>query len=238
MKKETMWQISFGILFFLIPLFILMSNFWSIIFEPFVLTLDSMIYLILITIITCLSISFAIWRIKSFNHSNNVKDNQFRQLNMKIGSCLGSITDTGSEIFWKSDFCPFKEQYLRSMLEHSFILFKHGEIGNIYGPSPMTRRETDNDIEGITPRDVSFVSYGFQAQKTNLRTLGEFNSVNSILAILILYFPKTIDYRIMKRKKLIVGLIKSVIGTNPNILDLIPDKMVRIENEIQLISLF
>ncbi|MHA2246013.1 MAG: hypothetical protein ACXADY_13705 [Candidatus Hodarchaeales archaeon] len=229
MNKGTIWQIIIGILMLIILFMILFVDFWLPLLTDPSIPYSSIAFVILTLIILVVTAGAIVWKKYFSKSNNNTLESRFDARNMKLGLCLGSITNNGTKILERSDYCPFNEPQLHSMLEYSAVCVLHGDIGKIIGPFPMKSHE-----------EMHYISFGFQIPErvNDSENLGNFIQSGGVLGLFLLYYPVRLDSSILLKKKNIINSLKSGINNISHISELLPEKLARIEEEIQFFSLF
>ena len=235
MEKEKIPQTIVGIsvilCVFTIIIMTLFSDFWLPLLTNPSIPYDIIAYYLLLIMIVFIIVGIYIWK-KLFPKSiKNTVESQISTRNVKIGLCLGSLSKAGTRILGRSDYCPFTEPHLHSMLEYSAISVLHGDVGKIIGPFPM---------KSIFQEEMHYISFGFKnmVREDDSKNLENFITEGGILGIFLLYYPEQLDSSILLKKKLIINSFNSATNDITHVSDLIPEKLVRIEEDIQLISLF
>ncbi|MHA2031830.1 MAG: hypothetical protein ACW99A_20210 [Candidatus Kariarchaeaceae archaeon] len=229
MRKFNLWYIFIGSLFLLILILIFNSDFWNDVFNTPSFSVDTAVIILIFVFSTSIIIGVILWFNSRANFEKKGEKDRFRLSKTELGICLGSTTINGLTIQGKSKSCPFDDFLLVSMLEYSAVLYQHGEIGNIYGPFPLTKIETDDYLDKSSYEGINFISFGFK-MKTNIES--------EKLSILLFYYPDRYDESILVRKKRLNKLFQSIINTNLTISSFNQDKIDFIENEIRLITIF
>ncbi|MHA1931749.1 MAG: hypothetical protein ACW96X_04360 [Promethearchaeota archaeon] len=228
MRKGYFWYIFIGSLFLLILLLIFNAEFWKDVFNAPSFSGDTAVTILIFVFSTSLIIGIILW----INYRNNFGQKGDKDLYLhsktELGICLGSTTSNGLTIQGKSKGCPFDDFFLVSMLEYSAVLYQHGEIGNIYGPFPMTKIETNN-YSDTSYEGINFISFGF-----NVKT----NAKSEVLSILLFYYSERYDELIMARKNRLNNLLLSITNDHLTTSSFNQDKINYIENEIRLITVF
>ncbi|MFX1283636.1 MAG: hypothetical protein ACFFB5_08275 [Promethearchaeota archaeon] len=238
MKKGVIWSICFGLLFLMPFLLILFSDFWLGVFIPPAFSLENIIYILLLIFLSFLAIGLIIWR-KTSRESRKVESiKQFEPRAIEMGLCLGSITDDGLSIRGKTKSCPFNESVIQSMLEYCAVLYQHGEIETIYGPFPLTSIRMGEKKQGLPEEEMHFISFGFQVIDPTVKDTRMKIPSGGVLAVLLLYYPKKYESLIIMRKKHLINLFKSMMGTISDISVFNPEKLDHIENDIRVLSFF
>ncbi|MFW9996579.1 MAG: hypothetical protein ACFFD4_31330 [Candidatus Odinarchaeota archaeon] len=145
---------------------------------------------------------------------------------LKIGLCLGSLTDSGLDIQGKSEYCPFDDQHLCSIMEYVAVMHQQGENEKFYGPFPQTTTEKLPIVEW------HFLSFGFHVKDESIRDSRIIRQGGMVPAIILLFYPKEYDSAVMSREKNIEEHLKSVIETISSISDLETDKLIQTAKEI------
>jgi len=148
-----------------------------------------------------------------------------------LGLCLGSFTDEGFKVQWKSDPCPFDEEHLDSMLAYSAVLFQHGDLGNIYGPFPQ-----NIVLAKETTLEWYFITYGFRISDKSVIDPRILRAGEGVPSIVLLYYPKQIDSIITSHKRDILKILKYEINQVSTISELIPDILINIQNQVVKIT--
>jgi hypothetical protein len=148
-----------------------------------------------------------------------------------VGLCLGSFTDEGFKVKWKSDPCPFDEDQLDSMLAYSAVLFQHGDLGNIYGPFPQ-----NIVIAKKTRIKWNFITYGFRISDESVEDPRIQRNGEGVPSIVLLYYPKQIDAIITTHKSDILNVFRYEIKQASSISELIPGILINIKNQIVKIA--
>ncbi|MHA1969263.1 MAG: hypothetical protein ACW964_15865 [Candidatus Hodarchaeales archaeon] len=144
-----------------------------------------------------------------------------------IGLSLGSFTDEGFKIQWKSEPCPFDEDHLDSILAYSAVLFQHGDFGNIYGPFPQ-----NIVITRKTRLEWHFMTYGFRISDESVEDPRIQRNREGVPSLVLLFYPKQIDAIITAHKSDILNIIRFEIKQASSISELIPDNLISIKNQI------
>lgn len=221
MKKGEIWYIFFGSIILLVLVLVFFSDFWNSVFIAPSFSFETAIAILILAIFVSLIIGILIWNKYYSNFKGKDEIDQILLNKIELGITLGSITNGGLVIQGKSKSCTFNDYLLLSMLEYSAILYQHGEIGNIYGPFPLTGVRTDESVK--------FISFGFKVNT---------NTIDEGLAILLVYYPDRFDKLVLAQKKRLTTLFQSVVNENLVISDFNQEKIDYIENEIRIISLF
>jgi hypothetical protein len=235
MEKEKIPQILTGVFVILCVLVILVmtlfSDFWLPILTDPSIPNSNIAYYLLPIIIIFIIVSILIWKKVLPKSMHNTVESRISTRNVKIGLCLGSLSDTGTKILGRSDYWPFNEPQLHSMLEYSAISILHGDVGKIIGPFPM---------KSTFQEEMHYIIFGFEVSGRidSSKDLKNFLEEGGILGIFLLYYPEQLDSSILLKKKLIMDSFNSATNDITNVSDLIPEKLARIEEDIQLISLF
>ncbi|MFW9905069.1 MAG: hypothetical protein ACFFFH_12095 [Candidatus Thorarchaeota archaeon] len=235
MEKEKIPQIIVGIFVifsvFIILVMTLFSDFWLPLLTNPSIPYSTIAYYLLPIMIIFIIVSILIWKNVFPKPLHNTVESRISTRNVKIGLCLGSLSAAGTRILGRSDYCPFTEPHLHSMLEYSAISVLHGDIVKIIGPFPM---------KSIFQEEMHYISFGFKTmvREDNSKNLENFIKEGGILGIFLLYYPEQLDSSILLKKKLIIDSFYSATNDITNVSDLIPEKLARIEEDIQLISLF
>jgi uncharacterized membrane protein (DUF485 family) len=211
MRKFNLWYIFIGSLFLLILILIFNSDFWNDVFNTPSFSVDTAVIILIFVFSTSIIIGVILWFNSRANFEKKGEKDRFRLSKTELGICLGSTTINGLTIQGKS------------------VLYQHGEIGNIYGPFPLTKIETDDYLDKSSYEGINFISFGFK-MKTNIES--------EKLSILLFYYPDRYDESILVRKKRLNKLFQSIINTNLTISSFNQDKIDFIENEIRLITIF
>lgn len=235
MDKRSIPQIITGIFVVLcvlvIMMMILFSEFWLPLLNDPSISYISIAYILLPLIILALTTGAIIWK-KYFTKSRRkALESQLETRNVKIGLCLGSLTNSGTRILRRSEYCPFNEPHLHSMLEYSAISVLHGKIGDLIGPFPMKSASQD---------EMHYISLGFQIldRLYDSKGLENYLKDGGTLGIFLLYYPEQLDSSILLKKKLIINSFKTATNDISHVSDLTPEKLARIEEDIQFLSLF
>lgn len=210
---------------------ILFSEFWLPLLTNPSISYSSIAYFLLPPVVLVFTIGVIIWKVYFAKSETRTLDSRLETRNVKIGLCLGSLTNTGTRILGRSEYCPFNEPQLHSMLEYSAVSVLHGNLGNLIGPFPMKNSSLE---------EMHYISFGFQVvdRLYDSEDLENYLDNGGILGIFLLYFPEHLDSSILLKKKLIIDSFKSVTNEISHVSDLTPEKMARIEEDIQFLSLF
>ncbi len=209
---------------------ILFADFWLPLFTDPSISHIFITY-VLLSLIFISVITGAIIGKKYFSKSRvRTLESRLEPRNMKIGLCLGSLTNSGARILGRSEYCPFNEPQLHSMLENSVVCVLHGDVGNLIGPFPIM-----GNLE-----DMFYVSFGFRERDNphKPRDLTHFIESGGTLGFLLLYYPNRLDPTILIRKKHITDSFKDATDEISHVSELLPEKLARIEEDIQFLLLF
>jgi hypothetical protein len=235
MEKEKIPQIIVGIFVILSVIIILLmtlfSEFWLPLLTNPSIPYGTITYYLLPIIFILIIAGTLLWRKNFPKQIQKTVESRISTRNVKIGLCLGSLSDTGTRILGRSYYYPFNEPQIHSMLEYSAISVLHGGVGKIIGPFPM---------KNSSKEEMHYISFGFKvmAKIDDSMDLKDFIKKGGILGIFLLYYPEQLDSSILLKKKLIIDSFISATNDITNITDLIPENLARIEEDIQLISLF
>ncbi|MHA2202881.1 MAG: hypothetical protein ACW991_04260 [Candidatus Hodarchaeales archaeon] len=227
-NTETIQQIIVGTLVLIIILLILFAEFWlPLLNDP---SISSIAYVFLPLILIAVIAGAITWKFVT-KSKMDISESRFETRNVKIGLCLGSLSDNGTRILERSEYCPFNEPQLHSMLDYSAVSVLHGDLQNLIGPFPM---------KSSTQEEMHYISFGFQIPNRlqNPVDLETYLKEGEILGIFLLYYPEQLDSSILLRKKHIITSFKSVIKDITHVSELTPEELARIEEDIQFLSLF
>ncbi|MFX0205445.1 MAG: hypothetical protein ACFFDT_05620 [Candidatus Hodarchaeota archaeon] len=234
MEREKIPQLIAGIFValcvFAILIMILFSDFWLPLFTDPSIPYVNITFFLLPIMTVAIIIGIKIWK-NYFPKSLETSESRISTRNVRIGLCLGSLSDTGTRILGRSEYCPFNEPQLHSMLEYSATSVLHGDIGTIIGPFPM---------KSISQEEMLYISFGFKTmEKVHYsKVLKNYLKDGGTLGIFLLYYPEQLDSSILLKKKLIIDSFNSATNEIFNVTDLIPEKLAQVEEDIQLLSLF
>jgi len=235
MEKEKIPQIIVGIFIVLCIVVILVmtlfSDFWLPLLTDPSIPYGTIAYVLLPLIILVIVTGVIIWKRFLPKKKKNALESRMNARNVKLGLCLGSLTTSGTRILERSKYCPFNEPQLHSMLEYSAVSILHGEVENLIGPFPM---KSDSQEEML------YVSFGFKIMDNVYESedLQDYLKDGGVLGVFLLYYPEYLDSSILLKKKFIINSFKSAIKNVSQVSDLIPEKLFRIEEDIQFLSLF
>ncbi|MFX1514952.1 MAG: hypothetical protein ACFFC6_01495 [Promethearchaeota archaeon] len=235
MEKEKIPQTIAGFFVILCLVVILEMTLFSDFWLPFLtdpsIPYSTIAYYLFPIIIIFIIAGTIIWKKIFVKPMNFTIESRISTRNVKIGLCLGSLSNVGTKILRRSDYCPFNEPQLHSMLEYSSISVLHGDVGNLIGPFPM---------KSTSQEEMHYISYGFKTMTRvdDSKDLENFLREGGILGIFLLYYPEQLDSSILLKKKLIMDSFNSATNDITNVSDLIPEKLARIEEDIQFLSLF
>ena len=229
MKKSIIWYIFLGSLFLLVLVLIFNSDFWNQVFITPSFSFETAIAILIFAFLAIIIIGFLFWNNYQTNLQRKGQKDKRLLKKIELGISIGAITSEGLTIQGKSKSCPFTDYLLLSMLEYSAILYQHGEIGNIYGPFPLTGMKTDSLTNEFPYERIKFISFGFKVSA---------NTIDEGLAILIVYYPDRFDELVSTIKKRLNTLFKSVVNENLTLSCFNQETINKIENEIQIITLF
>ncbi|UCG03920.1 MAG: hypothetical protein JSW11_08020 [Candidatus Heimdallarchaeota archaeon] len=235
MEKEKIPQIIIGIFIVfcisIIMVMIFFADFWLPLLTDPSISYISIAYILLPLTILVLTSGVIIWKKFFVLPRGKTLESRLETRNVKIGLCLGSLTNKGTRILGRSEYCPFNEPQLHSMLEYSAVSVLHGDIGSIIGPFPMRNSSQE---------EMHYVSYGFRIKDRlyDFKALETYLKDGGVLGIFLLYYPEQLDSSILLKKKLIMNSFKSATNNISQVSDLIPEKIARIEEDIQFLSLF
>ena len=201
MRKSVFWYIFISSIFLFILILIFNSDFWNDVFNTPSFSVDTVLLLLIFVFSVSLIIGIFVWYYYRTKFSKKDVKDPYRFSKTELGICLGSTTSSGLTIQGKSKSCPFDDFFLVSMLEYSAVLYQHGEIGNIYGPFPMTKIETDEYSDISSYEGINFISFGFKVKT---------NGQSEELSILLFYYPGRYDELILERKNRLNNLFLSI----------------------------
>ena len=145
---------------------------------------------------------------------------------MKAGVCLGSFTDDGFIIKWKSKNCPFNEQTLLHMIEYTAVMYQEGDYNQIFGPFPQTALIRSKSSEWL------FASFGFQAKDESVKDPRIIKEGGIIPIILLVYYPKRFDSKFQKHKEDLSDYMKDQIPTITQITEISTHNIIKIEEYV------
>ncbi|MFX1506549.1 MAG: hypothetical protein ACFFDC_10580 [Promethearchaeota archaeon] len=234
MEKEKIPQIIAGSFVTLcvlsILIMILFSDFWLPLLTDPSIPYATITYYLLPILIVVFIVGIVFWK-KIFPKPTYASEPRISTRNVRIGLCLGSLSDIGTRILGRSEYCPFDEPQLHSMLKYSAVSVLHGEIETIIGPFPMKSNSRE---------EMLYISFGFKTMEKayDSKDLETFLEDGGTLGIFLLYYPEQLDSSILLKKKFITNTFISATNDITTVTDLIPEKLARIEENIQFFSLF
>ena len=236
MERDKIPQIIAGsfvtLCVFAILIMILFSDFWlALLTDPSIPYSTIALFLSTIVIIVII-VGIVFWK-KISPKSTYSRESRISTRNVRIGLCLGSLSDIGTRILGRSEYCPIDEPQLHSMLKYSAISISHGDVGTIIGPFPMKSNSQE---------EILFISFGFTTttmeKAYDSKDLEIFLEEGGTLGVFLLFYPEHLDSSILLKKKFITDTFNSATNDISTITDLIPEKLARIEEDIQFLSLF
>ena len=145
---------------------------------------------------------------------------------LRIGVCIGSLTNKGMMIRGRSDHCPFNERQLNSILEYSAVWYQHGESENLYGPFPQKTSEKTSDIEW------HFFFLGFRTQDESSSDSRVIKQGGMVPALFLVFYQKEFDPIIILKRNSIESSLNRVIKEVPSISEFTPETLNEISHEI------
>ncbi len=157
---------------------------------------------------------------------------QIRYSKMKVGVCLGSFTDSGFIVKWKSAHSLFDTEKLRHMVEYTAIMYQKGDDEMSYGPFPQSLMLRDKKTEWL------FISYGFQLKDESVKDPRIISSGGLVPILLLLFYPAPFDSKFQKQKRDFLEYMRKKISTITTVSELISSHMSSIENYVEEIFYF
>jgi parallel beta-helix repeat protein len=182
--------------------------------------LIQLVQLFFIAIIISLIIVFVI-------HIRKGMITQIRFSKMKVGVCLGSFTDSGFIVKWKSTHSLFDTQKLRHMVEYTAIMYQKGDDEISYGPFPQSLMISNKKTEWL------FISYGFHLKDESVKDPRIISSGGLVPVVLLLFYPAPFDSKFQRQKRDFLEYLKSKTLTINTISELISSQMNGIENYVE-----
>jgi hypothetical protein len=149
---------------------------------------------------------------------------QIQFSHMKAGICLGSFSDRGFIIQWRSDDCPFIEQTLKHMIEYTAVMYQKGDYESFFGPFPQTA------LIRSKPSEWLFVSFGFQLVDESVVDPRIVKGGGKVPLILLIYYPKRFEFNFQEQKKKSVEYLSHEISKYTKVTELLSLNMRNIEN--------
>ncbi|MHA2251041.1 MAG: right-handed parallel beta-helix repeat-containing protein [Candidatus Kariarchaeaceae archaeon] len=149
---------------------------------------------------------------------------QIQFSHMKAGICLGSFSDRGFIMQWRSADCPFNEETLKHMIEYTAVMYQKGDYERFFGPFPQTA------LIRSKPSEWLFVSFGFQLVDESVVDPRIVKGGGKIPVILLIYYPKRFEFNFQEQKKKSEEYLSHEISKHTKVTELLSLNLRNIEN--------